>query len=52
MLKKKRIHLFFRKPHQGISFSVENWYIELIKNLKVKILNLRLRFVHSKVKVY
>ena len=43
MLKKKRIHLFFRKPHQGISFSVENWYIELIKKFKNKDIEFKIK---------
>jgi hypothetical protein len=36
MFKKKRIHLFFRKPIHGMNFSIENWYTELIKNFKNK----------------
>ena len=36
MFKKKRIHLFFRKPIPGMNFSIENWYTELIKNFKNK----------------
>ena len=31
---KKKIHLFFRKPIKGQHFSIENWYYEIIKNLK------------------
>lgn len=34
MLKKKQIHLFFRKPFYGLNFSIENWYLELIKNFQ------------------
>jgi hypothetical protein len=36
MSKKKKIHLFFRKPIYGINFSIENWYIELIKKFRNK----------------
>jgi len=34
MLKKKQIHLFFRKPFFGLNFSIENFYLELIKNFE------------------
>ena len=34
MLKKKQIHLFFRKPFFGLNFSIENFYLELIKNFQ------------------
>jgi len=34
MLKKKQIHLFFRKPFFGLHFSLENFYLELIKNFQ------------------
>ena len=40
---KKKIHLFFRKPVHGINFSVENWYIELIKNFKNKDLQFEIK---------
>ena len=36
MLKKKKIHLFFRKPCFGLHFSLENFYFELIKNFQHK----------------
>ena len=36
MLKKKQIHLFFRKPVYGLDFSIENWYLELVKNFRNK----------------
>ena len=36
MLKKKQIHLFFRKPFHGLNFSIENWYLELVKNFRNK----------------
>ena len=36
MLKKKKIHLFFRKPFYGENFSIENWYLELIKKFRNK----------------
>tara|TARA_Y100000294_G_C8533823_1_gene328132 strand:- start:127 stop:1143 length:1017 start_codon:yes stop_codon:yes gene_type:complete len=35
-MKRKTINLFFRKPVYGISYSVENFYRELIKNHKRK----------------
>mgnify|MGYP006112141485 CR=1 FL=1 len=36
MSKKKQIHLFFRKPFFGLNFSIENFYLELIKNFQHK----------------
>ena len=35
-MKKKIINLFFRKPFYGKSYSIENFYREIIKNHKRK----------------
>ena len=33
---KKKIHIFLRKPRYGTNFSIENWYLEMIKNFSNK----------------
>ena len=43
MSKKKKIHLFFRKPLHGVSFSVENWYMDLIKKFRNKDFEFKIR---------
>ena len=50
MLKKKKIHLFFRKPFYGIDFSIENWYLELIKKFRNKDLEFKIKICPFKSK--
>jgi len=35
-MSKKKIHIFLRKPRYGMNFSIENWYLEMIKNFSNK----------------
>tara|TARA_B100000787_G_scaffold3888_1_gene2945 strand:+ start:657 stop:1670 length:1014 start_codon:yes stop_codon:yes gene_type:complete len=56
MFKKKQIHLFFRKPFSGLHFSLENFYLELIKNFqhediefKVKVCPLESRGILNRI---
>ena len=43
MTKKKKINLFFRKPFRSTNFSVENWYLELIKKFKSKDIEFKIK---------
>ena len=43
MTKKKKIHLFFRILFRSTNFSVENWYLELIKKFKSKDIEFKIK---------
>ena len=47
---KKKIHLFFRKPIYGINFSIENWYLEMIKKFRNKDFEFKIKICPFKSK--
>ena len=50
MSNKKKIHLFFRKPFLDESFSVENWYMNLIKGFSNKDFEFKIKICPLKSK--
>lgn len=47
---KKKIHLFFRKPIYDINFSIENFYLEMIKKFKNKDFEFKIKICPFKSK--